>query len=120
MFTHYTIILLYFFLFFFHSPVAHRDLHSFPTRALPISVPNGFISPIRRRRRSLIVAARWRLRVTDWHADSVRAADRKSTRLNSSHVKTSYAVFCLKKKRLVIFVLYVFHNRENAPKYPTV
>src|SRR5690606_40196159 len=27
------------------------------------------------------------------------AEDRKSTRLNSSHVKTSYAVFCLKKKR---------------------
>src|SRR5690606_42143196 len=26
-------------------------------------------------------------------------ADRKSTRLNSSHVKTSYAVFCLKKKK---------------------
>src|SRR5690349_24164789 len=25
--------------------------------------------------------------------------DRKSTRLNSSHVETSYAVFCLKKKR---------------------
>src|SRR5690606_41480469 len=25
-------------------------------------------------------------------------ADRKSTRLNSSHVKSSYAVFCLKKK----------------------
>src|SRR5690606_41824016 len=28
------------------------------------------------------------------------AVDRKSTRLNSSHVKTSYAVFCLKKKTL--------------------
>src|SRR5436309_14920091 len=27
-------------------------------------------------------------------------ADRKSTRLNSSHVKISYAVFCLKKKSL--------------------
>src|SRR5436309_10558793 len=27
-----------------------------------------------------------------------RHADRKSTRLNSSHVKISYAVFCLKKK----------------------
>src|SRR5690606_41855942 len=27
-----------------------------------------------------------------------RTADRKSTRLNSSHVKISYAVFCLKKK----------------------
>src|SRR5690554_7111211 len=26
-------------------------------------------------------------------------ADRKSTRLNSSHVRTSYAVFCLKKKK---------------------
>src|SRR5690606_41360667 len=27
------------------------------------------------------------------------ALDRKSTRLNSSHVKMSYAVFCLKKKK---------------------
>src|SRR5450830_1496405 len=27
-----------------------------------------------------------------------RTLDRKSTRLNSSHVSTSYAVFCLKKK----------------------
>src|SRR3712207_8576611 len=27
-------------------------------------------------------------------------ADRKSTRLNSSHANISYAVFCLKKKRL--------------------
>src|SRR5690606_545317 len=28
-----------------------------------------------------------------------RLVDRKSTRLNSSHVKISYAVFCLKKKK---------------------
>src|SRR5690349_22517774 len=28
----------------------------------------------------------------------IPAADRKSTRLNSSHVEISYAVFCLKKK----------------------
>src|SRR5690606_41129543 len=28
-----------------------------------------------------------------------RKGDRKSTRLNSSHVKISYAVFCLKKKK---------------------
>src|SRR5690606_42144948 len=28
-----------------------------------------------------------------------RRQDRKSTRLNSSHVKISYAVFCLKKKK---------------------
>src|SRR5438874_5233561 len=32
------------------------------------------------------------------------ALDRKSTRLNSSHVEISYAVFCLKKKTL--FYLY--------------
>src|SRR5207302_6503543 len=30
---------------------------------------------------------------------NVLKADRKSTRLNSSHVKISYAVFCLKKKK---------------------
>src|SRR5690606_41033686 len=30
---------------------------------------------------------------------TITALDRKSTRLNSSHVKISYAVFCLKKKR---------------------
>src|SRR5690606_40030731 len=28
------------------------------------------------------------------------SGDRKSTRLNSSHVKISYAVFCLKKKKI--------------------
>src|SRR5690606_39908364 len=42
------------------------------------------------RRRAREVAARLR-------AGSV---NRKSTRLNSSHVKISYAVFCLKKKRI--------------------
>src|SRR5690606_39288126 len=31
------------------------------------------------------------------HLPVVRSQDRKSTRLNSSHVKISYAVFCLKK-----------------------
>src|SRR5207302_10044430 len=32
--------------------------------------------------------------------DHVAGRDRKSTRLNSSHVKISYAVFCLKKKKI--------------------
>src|SRR5690348_17958648 len=32
-------------------------------------------------------------------AEAEREADRKSTRLNSSHPSNSYAVFCLKKKR---------------------
>src|SRR5690349_23818199 len=34
--------------------------------------------------------------------------DRKSTRLNSSHVEISYAVFCLKKKKLT----YKYHVSE--------
>src|SRR5207253_4063002 len=34
----------------------------------------------------------------------VMKVDRKSTRLNSSHVATSYAVFCLKKKNLLPLV----------------
>src|SRR2546430_3393666 len=32
--------------------------------------------------------------------DSRSEADRKSTRLNSSHSQISYAVFCLKKKKI--------------------
>src|SRR5437660_8109746 len=39
---------------------------------------------------------RWQARQA---ADRLRPLDRKSTRLNSSHVAISYAVFCLKKKK---------------------
>src|SRR5256885_8757238 len=35
------------------------------------------------------------------HNDSDEPEDRKSTRLNSSHLVISYAVFCLKKKKQV-------------------
>src|SRR6516225_9049392 len=35
-------------------------------------------------------------------------ADRKSTRLNSSHMSISYAVFCLKKKTTPQFLLFLF------------
>src|SRR5207249_8128500 len=34
----------------------------------------------------------------DW--TNIEERDRKSTRLNSSHVSISYAVFCLKKKKI--------------------
>src|SRR2546430_604392 len=34
----------------------------------------------------------------------VPVADRKSTRLNSSHSQISYAVFCLKKKNIILLV----------------
>src|SRR3712207_7741829 len=36
-----------------------------------------------------------------WAVEQI-SADRKSTRLNSSHANISYAVFCLKKKKITI------------------
>src|SRR6266511_6195784 len=42
--------------------------------------------------------------------------DRKSTRLNSSHVKISYAVFCLKKKKISLFnFMSKNRTRHNVP-----
>src|SRR5690606_40885182 len=46
-----------------------------------------------------LIGSREALRRFDNEAKA--AADRKSTRLNSSHVKISYAVFCLKKKKVI-------------------
>src|SRR5690606_41176610 len=56
-----------------------------------------------------------RARATPWQqgAPNVQggaSTDRKSTRLNSSHVKISYAVFCLKKKNDRLQV-YNKHNK---------
>src|SRR5690606_42057428 len=70
----------------------HRDLPSFPTRRSSdldcSNVPPEF--------RDLEDGAIVRSPLTvEWNL----GADRKSTRLNSSHVKISYAVFCLKKKK---------------------
>src|SRR3712207_8993386 len=43
----------------------------------------------------------------------LRMIDRKSTRLNSSHANISYAVFCLKKKKLARILL--IHVRNLPP-----
>src|SRR5688572_32170304 len=53
------------------------------------------------------------LRASDHLTRRQRAAvgaDRKSTRLNSSHSQISYAVFCLKKKK----------TRKHRPRQPSV
>src|SRR5690606_42146292 len=73
--------------------------------ALPIcprAVTSGFVTTRAYTRRSAEIAP---VRGSQTLAVSPSAAvpkrqisDRKSTRLNSSHVKISYAVFCLKKK----------------------
>src|SRR3712207_7419493 len=53
-------------------------------------------------RRGLLLLVGRRRRLLNYLAktDISRYRDRKSTRLNSSHANISYAVFCLKKKKL--------------------
>src|SRR6266513_4673434 len=48
------------------------------------------------------------------HRGAVRR-DRKSTRLNSSHVSISYAVFCLKKKNKNR-IIYIFIKKKKKKK----
>src|SRR6266496_3394340 len=72
-----------FVVFFFFNDTAPTEIY---TLSLHDALP---IPPARGRR------ARWRRCA---RAPPPRR-DRKSTRLNSSHVEISYAVFCLKKKK---------------------
>src|SRR5699024_12671515 len=82
--------------FFFYCSGAHRDLHSFPTRRSSDLIPASVCCSIERVR-ELRASAPTRSTSAPPPADA--AGDRKSTRLNSSHVSISYAVFCLKKKK---------------------
>src|SRR5215475_4002305 len=61
-------------------------------------------SPWRRRQSSVAV-----------HQPAPRR-DRKSTRLNSSHVKSSYAVFCLKKKKQTPDRCQSQHRKQNRAR----
>src|SRR5690606_39621560 len=63
-----------------HEHAAQLLLQRLPVH-LPVGVPDGQPGPLRPR------------------PVHMEERDRKSTRLNSSHVKISYAVFCLKKKK---------------------
>src|SRR2546430_5330548 len=78
-----------FFFFFFFFLMIRRPPRStlFPYTTLFRSARGGESA----RRAGRVRAAR--------RASLPRAADRKSTRLNSSHSQISYAVFCLKKKK---------------------
>src|SRR2546422_6115015 len=46
--------------------------------------------------------------------------DRKSTRLNSSHGYISYAVFCLKKKKIHLTDYLCAKQQHSTPNEPTV
>src|SRR5205807_8437239 len=91
--------------FFLESVRDPRDLHSFPTRrSSDLRTRQRFrfgANPFRQRpvRPGPYVDAAACLGSAPHTLASPSAVqDRKSTRLNSSHLVTSYAVFCLKKK----------------------
>src|SRR3712207_7484144 len=89
-------------LFFFFNDTATTEIYTLSLHdALPIWQRGH------RRRAGADHAAGELVAERDRHGgdDEVVAAgpvDRKSTRLNSSHANISYAVFCLKKKRLIV------------------
>src|SRR6266511_793128 len=58
-------------------------------------------------------------RVRNYHLEFETLLDRKSTRLNSSHVKISYAVFCLKKKKQPDAVAVRVHPRLDRHRAGT-
>src|SRR5690606_41422388 len=90
----------------------HPPLHSFPTRRssdlddhrdqLPLGVGEVALLvdqqvEVAPPRQELVAVDGLRLEHVGHEAERLLRLDRKSTRLNSSHVKISYAVFCLKK-----------------------
>src|SRR5215813_15233714 len=79
--------------FFFFNDTATTEIYTLSLHdALPISTPVGMGAHRHRgdgRER----------RDGGRPAGGRRRGDRKSTRLNSSHVRIAYAVFCLKKKK---------------------
>src|SRR5947207_14280000 len=84
-------LLFPFFLFFFFNATATTEIYTLSLHdALPICKgPQRFLESAQRR---IHPPRRPRHRRRE-------RADRKSTRLNSSHTVISYAVFCLKKKK---------------------
>src|SRR5437870_8273832 len=81
--------------FYFQSYVQHRVLHSFPTRRSSDLV---VVTMKDQCRHVELLEIRGEIRLGERLDAKVGRQDRKSTRLNSSHVAISYAVFCLKKK----------------------
>src|SRR5208283_5936511 len=74
---------------------------------------------------TLFRSRRWRWctcghfeRSGDHGRDALRRLDRdrKSTRLNSSHITISYAVFCLKKKKKKQQLFYVLKKKKKKKK----
>src|SRR5207253_8766975 len=102
------LLALFFLLFFFCCSRPPRHLHSFPTRRSSDLRPPGpgeepaphtEVGPVSLAQLQRHIAALGSPPVSTLVGLPLRREDRKSTRLNSSHVAISYAVFCLKKKK---------------------
>src|SRR5690606_40698113 len=80
---------------FYHrpKPVDEDDL-----RATLLELAGQYPTYGYRRLTALLKRTGWTVNHKRVQRLMVEMGDRKSTRLNSSHVKISYAVFCLKKK----------------------
>src|SRR5690606_42001045 len=81
------------------APLSRRGFRRDPRHRLSWQAPDPGASdgaPVRFRICSQRLAVLGQEGLTEF-IESRTGADRKSTRLNSSHVKISYAVFCLKK-----------------------
>src|SRR5207302_9103956 len=75
--------------FFFFTDPATTEIYTLSLHdALPIYLPEVELDLVEMLRQ-----------IDGFKKIDLPAEDRKSTRLNSSHVKISYAVFCLKKKK---------------------
>src|SRR3712207_8632978 len=89
--------------FFFFNDTATTEIYTLSLHdALPISVWQS-LTTLREHRGDGHNAALLQRGISGVGAHVLAAAagrDRKSTRLNSSHANISYAVFCLKKKKL--------------------
>src|SRR3989442_1296728 len=73
-----------------------RVCHSFCTRALSLSGRPVGITSVCPLARTITMSS---MPTSAMSSVSAQITERKSTRLNSSHVRISYAVFCLKKKK---------------------
>src|SRR5207302_11347749 len=82
--------------FFFFNPPATTDIY---TLSLHDALPICLHLAVYHQRRVALSQQCNSLRHLLGGRKMAKAVDRKSTRLNSSHVKISYAVFCLKKKK---------------------
>src|SRR5688500_19860020 len=87
---------------FFSLYPDHPELHSFPTRRSSDLRTRGRSSELRAEEVALgpcRIFVRHAAARGERRSAVAEARDRKSTRLNSSHLVISYAVFCLKKKK---------------------